>query len=145
VAALVALPAGFVLVLLGRWPMVQAVETGRTPEYPYLQPATYPELPVHVFEAARRAIERMQGWTLVGTEPDEGILRAHVVSSPFGFTSEVTVMVRRIEGVTRVSVRSEIPAGRERLGDFGQNARNVRQVLRELRLQMDRSAAPARE
>ena len=130
-SGLLALPVGLVLILLGRWPQLDSVSTGATPEYPYLKPLTFPELPHVVVLEAAAVVKRMPGWSLVHTDLDEGIVHAHVTTRPFGFESEVTVSIHRAASLTKVNVRSE-SVGRRSLGDFGQNARNVRRFLKEL-------------
>lgn len=132
VAASLALPAGFALILLGRWPMIGSVATGMTPEYPYLKPLTFPELPHVVFGIATGVVERMPGWTLESADGDEHIIRARVVSRPFGFESEITISIHRADALTKVNVRSETVGPRRTFGDFGQNARNIRRLLKEL-------------
>lgn len=125
-------PIGFVLILLGRWPRVDAVATGATPEYPYLKPLTFPELPHVVFQVATRVVERMPGWEIAHADLDEGIIQARAVSRPFGFKSDVTITIHRGGSVTQVSVRSQSVGASLGGRDFGQNARNVRRFLKDL-------------
>lgn len=134
---LAGLAAGLAMALLGRWPMIRVVETGRTPEYPYLEPLSFSELPALVFDQACEVVEKMAGWTITTRDRDEGIIHGRVVTRPFGFESEITIRVTRVEGVTNVNVRSELVGSMGRFGDFGQNARNVRRFLRELRARVD--------
>ena len=129
--------AGLVMVVLGRWPMVTVVETGRSAEYPYLEAARYAELPPNVVKAAVSAGDRLPGWTLSSTDLDEGILHFDVTHSILRLESEVSIRIRRLDDVTLVDVRSESHGYNRRIGDFGQNARNIRKFLKEL----DRSMA----
>lgn len=132
ISGVLALPVGFVLILLGRWPRLESVVTGATPEYPYLKPLTFPELPNVIFAVATEVVGRMPGWTIVHSDLDEGIIRAHAVTAPFGFECDVTISIHRSANVTQVNARSEsigsVVVGR----DFGQNARNVRRFLKDL-------------
>ncbi len=139
-AGIAGLAGSLALVAIGRWPMVYAVETGKTPEYPYLKPVTFAERPEVIVDMAQETIRRFSGWTLESADRDEGILKARVVTSFLHIESEVTIQASRIDGVTRVTLRSESP-GASRFGDFGQNARNIRKFVRELKATLDRAQA----
>jgi uncharacterized protein (DUF1499 family) len=118
------------------WPHLNDVETGRTPEYPDLQVRSYRKDPKAVIAAARAAVDALPRFRYVGggSGPAGSAIQAVASSRVFRFQDDVTVHVRSEGGVTRVSVRS-----RSRIGkwDFGQNARNIRELLaaldRELR------------
>lgn len=111
-----------------RWPLLSDVETGRTPEYPDLQPRAYAQGENDVARAARAAVDRLPRFTFVGSGSGRGgsELQAVAKAPVVPVKSEVTVRIRREKGATRVSVRS-----RSRLGgiDLGQNARNIRELL----------------
>ena len=119
------------------WPRLSDVETGRTPEYPDLRPRDYAAGEEAVMKAAKRCLERLPRWSFVGagSGPAGSEVRALHATRVFGFKDDVTIRIRREGERTRVSVRS-----RSRVGawDFGQNARNVRELLGEL----DRSLGP---
>jgi uncharacterized protein (DUF1499 family) len=128
---LVALLAG-VAVLVFAWPRINVVETGRTPEYPDLQPREYAASPEGVAKAVREALAERPRWNYVGSASGgrEVQIQAVHATRVFRFKDDVAVSLRSIgENRTRVSVRS-----RSRLGkwDFGQNARNIRELLAEL-------------
>lgn len=145
VALLLILPAAFLVVLLGRWPIVAAVESGKSPEYPYLKPQTYAERPEVVFDRAQEAMEGLSGWTITSSDRDEGILHASVVSTLLRFHSEITVSITRENDVTLVNVRSESIGRTREFGDFGQNARNVRHLFRALSQIVEQEAVAAAE
>jgi uncharacterized protein (DUF1499 family) len=113
------------------WPRLNDVETGRTPEYPDLQPRTYSASPPRVGEAVRESVSQMPRWTVVGSgEGPAGTVVSAVHKTPvFGFEDDVTVRITREGGKTVVRVQS-----RSRVGawDFGQNARNIRELLAAL-------------
>ena len=46
--------------LLRAWPLINVVETGRTPEYPDVLPRRYRADPDRVFDAALHAINRLR-------------------------------------------------------------------------------------
>jgi uncharacterized protein (DUF1499 family) len=109
------------------WPRLNEVETGRTPEYPDLQVSTYSASPRRVSEATREALSRMPRWTVVGSGqgPAGTVVSAVHSTALFRFKDDVTVRIKREGGQTIVSIHS-----RSRVGswDFGQNARNIREL-----------------
>jgi uncharacterized protein (DUF1499 family) len=119
------------------WPRINDVETGRTPEYPDLQPRTYGAGEDKVAAVVKAVIARLPRWTLVGAiSGTRGTdLQAEHVLPVLPLKDDVTVRLRRQGGRTQVSVRS-----RSRTGpwDFGQNARNIRDLLAELDREMER-------
>jgi hypothetical protein len=121
-ALLLAVAAGLAL---ARWPLVTAVETGATAQYPDLQPWSYPAGEEEVRRAATRAVERIRGWRFVGSGrgPSGVELRAvHTNPLPW-FEQDVVARMRARGGRTEVHVRS---SSRRALWDLGQNARNIR-------------------
>ena len=118
------------LVAASIWPVINEVETGTTPEYPNIQPQYYTAEPRRVFEQSRDSIEAMDRWELVSTQPAAHTLKATHATYVFGFIDDVTVWIEPVtEFVTRVRVRSASRLGK---GDFGQNARNIRQFFTAL-------------
>ena len=118
------------------WPVINDVETGKTPEYPDLVPRTYEAKPEQVFDAALHAIHRLPRWSLAVHRPESGEIRAEATSRLFRFVDDVTILVLDEGGKTVVSVRSASRVGK---GDFGQNARNIRAFFEELDAQLQRS------
>ena len=119
------------------WPRLHQVETGRTPEYPDLQPRSYAAGGDRVANAVKAVVARLPRWRLVGAA--SGVkgtdLQAEHVMFVAGLKEDVTVQVRRKGGRTEVSVLSRsasVP------WDFGQNARNVRALLDELDRELER-------
>jgi len=123
----------FLVSLTACWPVINDVETGKTPEYPDLLPRTYAAKPDLVFDAALHAIHRLPRWSLVAHRPDSSEIRAEAASRLFRFVDDVTILVREEGGKTVVSVRSASRVGK---GDFGQNARNIRAFFEELDTQL---------
>jgi len=125
--ALVALVAG-ALWAVTAWPRINDVETGRTPEYPDLQPRQYPASIGTVSKAVQDAIDDLPRWTAVGSGrgPEGAFVSAVHETLVFRFKDDVTVRIRREGGRTTLSARSH-----SRIGDwdFGQNARNLRELL----------------
>jgi len=114
-----------------RWPVINDVETGRTPEYPELRVRDYMASEDKVAKAARATVERLPRWTFVaqGKGPGGSEIQAIAATRVWRFKDDVAIRVRREGGSTRVSVRSKSRVGR---ADFGQNARNIRLFLQEL-------------
>lgn len=129
-AILVGLVVTGLLVAASIWPVIDVVETGKTPEYPQIRPQYYTAEPRRVFEQSRGAIESMENWTLVSDDPNTQTITATRETSILGFVHDVEVWIEPVtEFVTRVRVRS---ASRMSKGDFGQNARNIRELFRAL-------------
>jgi len=113
------------------WPVLNDVETGRTPEYPDLQPRSYAAPPEQVLAAVKEALASLPRWQLVGSGSGPGGARVEAVHATrlWRFKDDVTIKLTREAGRTKVSVRSKSRLGR---ADFGQNARNVRELLAAL-------------
>lgn len=118
---------------LRSWPMINIVETGRTLEYPDIQPRTYQKSKAEVFDAALHVVNRLPRWSLVGYDENQGEIQAESRTALWRFVDDVRVRVRSGEGGTVVDVRSASRVGR---GDFGQNARRIRGFLEELDRQL---------
>jgi len=128
VAALLAIAAAAAFVT---WPFLNVVETGRTPEYPHLQPRTYAAAPARVSEVVEGAVAALPNWELKGSGSGQGGFAVHAVRRTrfLRFSDDVTVRVTGSAGGSEVSVRSASRVGK---WDLGQNARNVRELLGEL-------------
>ncbi len=125
-----------VVIALRAWPIINVVETGRTPEYPDIKPHVYRAGADQVFDAALHAVHRMPRWSLVSHQPATGEIRAEASTLVWRFVDDILIRVRVRAGDAVVEVRSSSRVGR---GDFGQNARNIRSFLQEL----DRQVAEA--
>jgi uncharacterized protein (DUF1499 family) len=125
------------VVLVLRWPRLNDVETGRTPDYPDLQVREYAPGETAVLKAAQKAVESLPRFTFVaaGHGPGGGELQAVATTRVFKFKDDVTVRIRRQGARTRVSVRSRSRTGK---WDFGQNARNIREFQAALDRELTR-------
>jgi Protein of unknown function (DUF1499) len=123
--------AAVVAALCLAWPRIHEVETGRTPEYPDLRPRTYAAGLDKVAGGVKAAVAALPRWRLVGAATGArgaDVQAEHMI--PFvGLKEDVTVRLRRQGGHTEVGVLSRSAWFR---WDFGQNARNVRQLLAAL-------------
>jgi uncharacterized protein (DUF1499 family) len=129
--------AGAAAFMVTRWPWVNQVETGATPEYPDLQPRAYSQSEETVAKAARAALERLPRFSFVGagSGPGGSSLQAVATTKVMKFKDDVTVRIKRERGATRVSVKSKSRTGKI---DFGQNARNVREFLAALDQELEK-------
>lgn len=112
------------------WPPVNDVETGVTREYPDLDPAV---LAVHgdrVWSILLDISEDVPRFRLVESDRDTGRIELEARSRTRIFIDDVTITMReRTSNQTIVSIRSRSRVGKV---DFGQNARNIQTILREL-------------
>jgi uncharacterized protein (DUF1499 family) len=117
------------------WPRISAVETGRSPEYPDLQPRVYAAGEQEVAKAVKAALARLPRFEFVGAGTGRGGSEVQAVATTpvLPLKHDVNVRIRREGGKTRVSVKSK---SREGPIDFGQNARNVREFLAALDQEM---------
>jgi uncharacterized protein (DUF1499 family)/drug/metabolite transporter superfamily protein YnfA len=96
--------------------------------YPDLAPIKLPHPPAKAYAAALAAVKD-KGWTIVSSVPEEGRIEATASSLLYGFTDEVAIRVKPVDGGALVDVRS-----RSRLGkiDRGTNAKRIRAYLADL-------------
>jgi uncharacterized protein (DUF1499 family) len=118
------------------WPRINVVETGRTPEYPDLVPRSFRASPERVVDAAEASLAELPRWSLKGTASGAMgfALQAERRTRVFRFVDEVTIRVKPAGEGSEVSVRSASRLGK---WDFGQNARNVRELLAALDARLD--------
>lgn len=117
------------------WPRINDVETGRTPEYPDLRAREYQASPEKVAEGVQTVLGRLPHWTVVGSGHGPGghSIQAVHETRVWRFADDVSIQVRREGAKTRVTVRSKSRVGQ---WDFGQNARNIRELLAALDAQV---------
>ena len=118
-------------VALTTWPLINDVETGKTPEYPDLQVKEYAARPERVAKALETALGKLPRWEIVGSGHGQAShsLQAVHTTRVFRFKDDVSVRIWREGERKRVSVRSRSRIGK---ADFGQNARNIRELLAAL-------------
>ena len=122
-----------------RWPRINEVETGRTPEYPGLREREFAAPEAAVGRAARAAVAALPGWTFVGAGQGPGgtSLQA-LATNPEPVKTEMTVTIRRQGSKTTVRVKARSTFGP---WDFGQGARHIEAFLAELDRQLAMPAA----
>ncbi|HTW53372.1 MAG TPA: DUF1499 domain-containing protein [Stellaceae bacterium] len=97
--------------------------------YPGIEPALLDVPPAQAFGRAL-AVVKAKGWTIVKTEPEDGVIDAYDRSLWFGFADDVAIRVSASGSGSRVDIRSGSRQGR---GDFGVNAARVRGFLAALK------------
>jgi len=112
------------------WPRINDVTTGQTPAYPELEDGSYAASEDRVARAVQDAIADLPRWTLQGSGKGPGGVSLQALrKTRMGFVDEVTIRIRREGGRTLVKVRSRSRTGQI---DFGQNARNIRELFAAL-------------
>jgi uncharacterized protein (DUF1499 family) len=129
-ATLVGLLVMAVLVAATIWPVIDAVETGKTAEYPDVLPRYYSADPGRVFDEVRASVAALEGFEEASFDEANRTVEGVVTGPVFGLEHDLTVRVQVVtEFVTRVRVRSSSRVGK---GDLGQNARNIEAFFVEM-------------
>lgn len=130
IVALIALRFGTAAI----WPIINDVRTGATPEYPDLQAQHFKAPPDKAFDAAL-ALARASGWEVVmasAVPPAPGKtreIRAVATTKLWRFKDDVTISIDPEGDGSVVNVHSQSRIGK---GDFGANARRIRQFQADL-------------
>ena len=121
-----------------RWPRINEVETGRTPEYPELREREFIAPEAAVSKAAKAAIASLPGWSLVGAGQGPGGTAIQALATKTDLAkTEMTMVIRRQGGKTLLRVKARSTFGP---WDFGQGARHIHDFLDALDREM---AAPS--
>jgi hypothetical protein len=117
--------------LVFAFPRINNVETGKTPQYPDLKLRSYDVAPQKVYALLREIAETSPGWKLSGHGfgPGSWSVQAVRILNVPPSKYDVHVKITRQGAQALVSVRSTSQWGK---WDFGQNARNIREILRLL-------------
>jgi hypothetical protein len=110
-------------VLATRWPRLNEVDTGRTPEYPELRDRELVAPEAAVAKAAKAAVATLPHWTLVGAGQGRGGTAIQALATtPPGLKSEMTISIRRSGAKTVVHGHARSTFGP---WDFGRGARHL--------------------
>ena len=104
--------------------MINDVTTGRSPEYPDLQPQRFEAPPENVFEAAVAAAGSI-GISIESKDPSSGVITGFATTRVFRFKDDVTITLSREGDVTVVNIRSASRVGKS---DLGVNAKRIRRL-----------------
>ena len=100
--------------------------------YPDIAPLEVAVPPQRAFEAALTAATGL-GWQIVASDAASGRIEATDRTFWFGFTDDIAIRVRALDGGSRIDLRSTSRVG---VGDVGTNAARVRSFLDRLREQL---------
>jgi uncharacterized protein (DUF1499 family) len=129
-AALIGALVAAILISASVWPVINVVETGKTPEYADLKPLYFSADPQRVYDEAKAAAAAVPRWQVVSEDVSARTIRAEATTPTLKFVDDITVRVEpATEFVTIVNIRSASRVGK---GDFGQNARNIRAFQAEM-------------
>lgn len=118
------------LVSASVWPMVDQVETGKTPEYPDVQPHYYRTSPDEIFGSAVESVDALDHWERTSSDAATLTIEAERHTELLGFVDDIEIRVEPVtQEVARVHLRS---ASRIGYSDFGRNARNIEEFLFDL-------------
>lgn len=117
-------------------PVINDVETGRTPEYPDLQPQRFSADRAAVLAAIQRVAGRQERWRVRSFDAEAGELKAVATTKWMRFRDDVTLWIEEDDGVV-VRMRSRSRLGK---GDFGVNAARIRRLQRQLAAELEGSA-----
>ncbi len=106
------------------WPILNDVATGDTPAYPDIQPQRFNQPQQRIVDAAVDVMGSLKGWRVF--EHAESKVCAIRTTRLLRFKDDITLRVLPDgEGWFRVHIRSKSRVGK---ADFGQNARNIREL-----------------
>ena len=125
---------GVVAVLVTRWPRINEVATGRTPEYPGLRDREFSASEATVAKAAKAAVESLPNWTLSASGQGRGGTGIQAIAkNPAQLKTEMTISIRRRGAKTVVNTLARSTFGP---WDFGQGARHIEDFHQALDRQM---------
>ena len=105
-----------------------AVAAAQAAAYPDIKPVLLAVRPATAFERAFAAARGM-GWTIAAADPAAGIIEATDTTRWLRFKDDIVIRVRPSDSGSRIDARSVSRVGR---GDFGANAKRIRQFLSRL-------------
>lgn len=126
--ALVAAPLVLLLGSLLIWPATNRVTTAGTRGYPEIKPLESTRTPAQLTAALQAFAQARPRWTLVSSDAG-GLQHALEARTRVGFVDDVKVRIEPRSGGARVHAESASRLGKL---DFGQNARNLRELLAAL-------------
>lgn len=104
-------------------PVINDVETGKTRQYPDLQPQRLRAPWSAVLDAVHAVARRQERWRIEEFDPEGGTLKAVAVTRLARFRDDVWVRAERDGEDVVVNIRSKSRLGK---GDFGVNAKRIR-------------------
>ena len=135
VGALLGVLVVLVVAALLSWPRINDVTTRGTREYRDIRPQQF-QIPFPAVNSAAVAVLKEMDIEITRQSPRE--IQGVATTPVFRFEDDVTVSLSTIRGVTIVDVRSRSRVGR---GDFGTNARRIRDFQRRLEARLEGPAS----
>jgi uncharacterized protein (DUF1499 family) len=89
--------------------------------YPNVQPIITKATPSAAFAAAAQTAREL-GWNIVAQDPTQGRIEATDTTFWFGFTDDIVIRIKPLDGGSRLDIRSESRVGRS---DVGTNAARI--------------------
>lgn len=112
------------------WPVINVVETGKTPEYPNVIPMYYSTSPTRVLDEIQASFKALDKFDMVDADIENKVVKGTRKTRLFRFVDDIEVKVEaNTEFVAKVTIKSSSRVGK---GDFGQNARNINTFFTEL-------------
>lgn len=97
---------------------------------PFFRPRQYRKTKDEVAGAVREILGSLTRWKVVEYRENQGRIHATHTAPFIPFTEDVNIyIVQGLDGVTKLEVISQSQTGK---GDFGQNKRNIRELLSAL-------------
>lgn len=97
---------------------------------PGLEAVLMPEAPAEALRRAAGIVEGLPRWAVVSADPEAATLHATHATRLWHFLDDIRLRFEPVEGGTLLTGRSRSRIGK---GDFGQNARQLRQLAATLR------------
>ncbi len=112
------------------WPVINVVETGKTPEYPNVIPMYYSTSSVRVLDEIQESFKALDKFEMIEADIENKVVKGTRKTRIFSFVDDIEVRVEaNTEFVSKVTIKSSSRVGK---GDFGQNARNIHAFFVEL-------------
>lgn len=105
------------------WLLINDVETGKTPEFPDIQPQAFPLDPRTTLEECEAVARTLPRWTVVNVDVPGRRIEAIYKTKVIGFRDDLSIWVSSDDGTgSVVNMRGKSRVGRS---DFGQNAKTI--------------------
>jgi uncharacterized protein (DUF1499 family) len=116
---------------------INDVTTGKTPQYPDIQPQSFAKPAGEVFDAASAVAHAQQDWEVTQEDRTSGTIQAVATTLLMHFKDDVTITVAAAGDGTTVNMRSHSRVGK---GDLGTNAHRIRTFQADLARRMTTSS-----
>lgn len=114
--------------------VVNEASTRDSEWYPELGPREFPDDPDAVFGAAEEAIRERPRWRIVDRGGGRRRIDVEVTTRVFKFVDDFRIDIDEKDGGSAVHARSRSRAG---VGDFGKNARTIREFFDRLEAEFE--------